>query len=467
VTSTRRLAAWLALLLLAACGGGGGADEPRPAEHAVPGRFVLRVIATPTGHAALEEKPAPYRDGLPSAPVDRRLRIAAQGAAEHLYAPPEGWSLIDIAAHPSGEFSAVLATHRELRLLRLTAQARVLTSTALADGAAPHDPYFDHGGIRDDSAMQPLFTRDAVRLAALGEDLAVALRTGRHAVVAYRYAHAAQGYERRWRRLVEPGTTVMARYLASGSHDTYGQLANHFQVLVAASARGDVAVAVPASPHNGAFAAHAAHYFIYLPGPPRPPLPEHGAIVTRLDGAEGSHQGATFIDTGTTTQVYALRALTDGGWAIAGRQRATGPEGGWNGFAAWLDGAGRLQRHAELHVEHDDALFDIAPLPGGRYLAAGATGYRQNPAGASISGDGAPLLAVLDADGRIAQRLPLPAAPGQNPVRSLDGHGPRWLAAGMRWLAAGMRGGPGTHTADADPARLLRADGFVREVAVP
>jgi hypothetical protein len=29
-----------------------------------------------------------------------------------------------------------------------------------------------------------------------------------------------------------------------------------------------------------------------------------------------------------------------------------------------------------------------------------------------------------------------------------------------------MRGGPGTHTADADPARL-RADGYVREVLAP
>lgn len=451
-------------LLLAACGGGGG-NTPQPlVDHAVPGRFVLRVQAAGTGYVALEEAPAPYRDGLPSAPIDRRIRISQGGGAQDadaLYAPPEGWSLIDMARHPSGELSTVLATHRELRLVRLSAQGRPLTSTPLADPEAPRDPYYDFGGIKDDTAMLPLFTRDAVRLAALGEDLAVALRTGRHAVVAYRYAHAVPGgYAQRWRRLVEPGTTVMARYLTSGSHDTYGQLANHFQVLVAANAQGEIAVAVPAAPHNGAYAAHAAHYFIYLPGPPRPPLPEHGAIVTRLDGAEGSHQGATFIDTGTTTQVYALRALPGGGWAIAGRQRATGSEGGWNGFAAWLDGAGRLQRHAELHVEHDDALFDIAPLPGGRYLAAGATGYRQNPAGASISGEGAPLLAVLDAEGRIAQRLQLPTAPGQNPVRSLDGHGPRWLAAGMR-------DGPGTHTADADPARLLRADGFVREVAVP
>lgn len=441
-------------LLLAACGGGSSEQQP-PIDHTVPGRFVLRVEqAGDAGYAALEEAPAPYRDGLPNAPIDRRIRTSQGGA----YTPPEGWSLIDMARHPSGELSAVLATHRELRLVRLSAQGRPLTSTPLADPAAPLDLYYDFGGIKDDTALQPVFTRDAVRLAALGEDLAVALRTGRHAVVAYRYAHVAAqgGYAQRWRRLVEPGTTVMARYLASGSHDTYSQLANHFQVLLAANTQGEIAVAVPAAPHNGAYTAHLAHYFARVPGSPPAP-PDYGAIVTRLTG-EGERLGATHFVTQGPTQVYALRALPDG-WAIAGRHKVAGQDGGWNGFAAWLDSAGRLQRHAVLHVEDDDVLFDIAPLPGGRTLVAGATGYRQNPVGASISDHGAPLLAVLDAQGRIAQRLPLPAAPGQNPVRSLSGEG-------GRWLAAGMRGGPGTHTADADRA-LLRADGFVREVALP
>ncbi|MEZ5606735.1 MAG: hypothetical protein R3E52_06325 [Burkholderiaceae bacterium] len=448
----------LLVALLAACGGGGGStgEPPPPVDHAVPGRFVLRVAAMGTaGHVALTEKPQPYRDSLPSAPIDRRIHIGGPGAG-HVYTPPEGWSLIDMALHPSGEISAVLATHRALRLVRLDTQARELTRAELTDPATPLDPYYDQGGIKDDTAMLPLHTRDAVRLAALGEDLAVALRTGRHAVVAYRYGYTAQGghgrYVQHWRSLVEPGTTVMARYLAGGSHDAYGQLVNHFQVLLAADAHGGIAVAVPAAPHNNAFVAHAAHF-----GSVPPVLPDHGAIVTRLDG-QGRNLGAAFVDTGGPTQVFALRALGEG-WALAGRHKVAGQAGGWNGFAAWLDGAGRLQRHAVLHVEEDDVLFDIAALPDGRHLVAGATGYRQNPAGASISDDGAPLLAVLDAQGRVAQRLALPAGPGQNPVRSLEGQG-------GRWLVGGMRGGPGTHTADADPARL-RADGYVREVPAP
>lgn len=445
-------------LLLAACGGGnsgGTGNAPPPVDQTVPGRFVLRLLGTAAGYAALEEAPAPYHGGPPSGPIDRRIRT---GAGD-VYAPPAGWSLIDAARHPSGALSAVLASPRALRLVRLDGRARPVSDTPLADAQAPLDPYYDQGGIRDDASLAPLHTRDAVRLATLGEDLAVALRTGRHAVVAYRFAHTAQGgYAQRWRSLVEPGTTVMARHLAGGSHDTYGQLANHFQVLLAADAQGGLAVAVPAAPHNGAFAAHAAHYGVRPPGGPE--LPLHGAIVTRLDG-QGRRLGTTFFDTGGPAQVYALRALP-GGWALAGRQRVAGQAGGWNGFGAWLDAAGRLQRRAVLDVDQDDVLFDIAALPDGRHLVAGATGYRQNPAGASISDHSEPLLAVLGGDGAPLQRLPLPAGPGQNPVLSLAPAG----GPGDPWLVAGMRGGPGTHTADADASRL-RADGYVRTLTLP
>lgn len=467
----RTVIASLAVPLLPACGGGGELEAPPPPppppplEHTVHGRFARRVLPTATGYVALEEAPVPYRSSTFGGPVDRRIRVA-RGApgTEALYAPPAGWSLIDLALHPSGELSAVLANGREVRLVRLDLQARVLSSVPLADAAAPSDPFYDFGGIKDDASLLPLHTRDAVRVAPLGEDLAVALRTGRHAVVAYRYTHTAQGYVRRWRRMVEPGTTVMARYLSSGSHDTYSQLVNHYQVLLATDAQGSIAVGVPASPHNNAYVAHYRHFFIRFPGDPTPPPapPDHGALVTLLDGEGRQQREATHLTTDGPTQIHALRALEGGGWALAGRTRAAVPGGEWSGLAAWLDGAGKLQRQALLRVEQDSVLFDIAALPGGRTLVAGGTGYRQNPVGASISDHGAPLVAVLGPDGRLAERIALPTGAGQNPVLSLA----RAHAPGHRWWVAGMRHGPGTHTADSDPA-LLRADGFVREVAVP
>jgi len=54
--------------------------------------------------------------------------------------------------------------------------------------------------------MLPVLTRDAVRLAAIGENLAVALRTGRNAVVAYRFDYTeGTSYTRTWRTLVNRG----------------------------------------------------------------------------------------------------------------------------------------------------------------------------------------------------------------------------------------------------------------------
>lgn len=456
------LLATLTLPLLPACGGGGGTVEPLPpppADHTVQGRFVRRVQANATGWAALEEAPVPYAEVSPH--VERRIRRAGSS-----YAAPSGWSLIDMALHPSGELSVVLATQTELRLLRLDAQLRTLSEVPLRDPQSALDPYYDYGGVKgDDSALLPRATRDAVRLAALGEDLVVALRSGRHAVVAYRCAHTAQGYVQRWRSLVEPGATVLPRFLAGGSHDTYGQLINHFQVLVAVNGQGEIAVAVPANHLNAAFEAHYTH-FPSLTNPVEGPTPAlHGALVTRLTGQGRRIDTAAFIADGPA-QTYALRALDDGAWGLVGRQRvATPPDSRWSGFAAWL-AAGQVQRTARVHVALDDVLFDMAPLPGGHTLVAGATGYQQSPQGASISDQAAPLLAVLGPQGqllrRLEGRLPAPTANLQNPVFSLTTQG---VGPGARWLAGGMLNGPGTHTADGDPTRL-RADGYVREIDV-
>jgi hypothetical protein len=92
----------------------------------------------------------------------------------------------------------------------------------------------------------------------------------------------------------------------------------------------------------------------------------------------------------------------------------------------------------------------------GGYLAAGSTGYTQNPTGASISEEAQPLLLRLNSEGETLQRLSLPAASGHNSVRS--------LASGSGGvLFGGMQNGPGTHTYDSAPDRIT-ANGFLREL---
>ena len=69
-----------------------------------------------------------------------------------------------------------------------------------------------------------------------------------------------------------------------------------------------------------------------------------------------------------------------------------------------------------------------------------------------------PLLAVLEPDGTLKQRIDVVAGARQNQLRSL-------AARNSNWLVGGMVNGPGTHTADGNPARIV-ADGFVHETII-
>jgi hypothetical protein len=110
-----------------------------------------------------------------------------------------------------------------------------------------------------------------------------------------------------------------------------------------------------------------------------------------------------------------------------------------------------------LDIDRGDVLFDVAALPSGRYLALGATGYTQNPSGASISEDAQPLLVLLNRDGSLAQKLGYSAGARQNQLTTI-------APLNGSWLLGGMVNGPGTHSGDSNPA-LIVADGFLREGA--
>ncbi|HET9025563.1 MAG TPA: hypothetical protein VFN64_13390, partial [Burkholderiaceae bacterium] len=211
-----RIAGWMVVLAATAatggCGGGadggqGVADVPPPVEVSIAGRAVVKVRTASGAWAALVEKLRPVENVTQP---DRRLQIAsAGGTAGATYVPPPGWLLIDFALHPTRQISVVLANARELRLLRLDREGRVLTEFDFVDPLAADDPFMDDPiYLRDPTAMVPFNTRDAARLAAIGEDVAMAIRTGRNAVVAYRYRYTANGFDRMWRTLVEPGVVI-------------------------------------------------------------------------------------------------------------------------------------------------------------------------------------------------------------------------------------------------------------------
>ncbi|HMF27438.1 MAG TPA: hypothetical protein VKE42_01625, partial [Candidatus Cybelea sp.] len=213
---------FLATLLLVACGGGSASADKNPdpqietIDVAVTGQAVTKVRADGNVVALLEERLTSIFEQGPQ----RTLGILQpDGRTVHTYAAPAGWSVVDFAVHPSGDISAVLTTLKEVRVVRLNRDGAVRSDQPLLDPAAATDPYFNYaGGLTDDSALQPVLTHDAARVAPLGESLAVVLRTGRNAIVAYRLDPDASGaYGRTWRTLVEPGSSILLKGITSGS----------------------------------------------------------------------------------------------------------------------------------------------------------------------------------------------------------------------------------------------------------
>jgi hypothetical protein len=386
--------------------------------------------------------------------------LQSDGHAEQTYVPPPGWSLIDFAAHPSGDVSAVLTTSTGVRIVRLDLHGSVRSDQVLLDPSSPSDPFFNYaGGIKNDDALQPALMHDAARLAPLGESLAVVLRTGRNAIVAYRLDPDASGaYTRSWRTLVEPGASILAEGITSGSFDTFGQLQNHLRIYVDvdsdAAATATLAVAVVNAPmQNFTFRAHSEYFS-------DPIEASRGVLLTRVAIADGRRLGSTVIDTHDLSELHGVRA-TPGGFALVGRVLSeVRPDGsGWNAFTAMVGHDGTAGSYSVIDVDRGDVLFDISALPSGRYLALGTTGYVQNPSGASISEAAQPLLALLNPDGSLARNLGYMGGARHNQLTTIAP-----LNGG--WLLGGMVNGPGTHSGDGDRA-LIVADGFLRGVDSP
>jgi hypothetical protein len=380
--------------------------------------------------------------------------LQSDGRTVQPYMPPPGWSVVDFAVHPSGDISAILTTAREVRIVRLDPKGSVRSDQLFLDPSAPADPFFNYaGGLKDDNALQPALMHDAARLAPLGESLAVVLRTGRNAIVAYRLDPDASGaYRHSWRTLVEPGSSILAIGITSGSFDTFGQLENHLRIYVDVDADSPATLAVGvvnAPMSNFTFRAHSEYFN-------DPIAASTGVLLTRVASADGHRLGSTVIDTHDRAELHGVRA-TPRGFILVGRVlsevRSDGT--GWDAFAASVGRDGIPGPYSVVDVDRGDVLFDVAALASGRYLALGTTGYVQNPSGESISEAAQPLLVLLNIDGSLAQNLGYVGGARHNQLTTI-------APLNGRWLLGGMINGPGTHSGDAD-RELIVADGFLRE----
>src|SRR6267154_605404 len=289
-------------------------------------------------------------------------------------------------------------------------------------------------------------------LAVVGQTI-TKVRTTRNAIVAYRLDPDVSGaYQRAWRTLVEPGSSILLLSITSGSFDVFGQLQNHLRIFVDVDAGtpATLAVGVVNTPFaNFTFRAHSEYFG-------EPIAASTGALLTRVASSDGRRVGSTVIDTHNLAELDGVRA-TPGGFVLVGRvlSEVRSDGSGWDAFLAFVGRDGAPGPYSVVDVDRGDVLFDVAVLPGGRYLALGTTGYLQNPSGASISEAAQPLLALLNSDGSLAQNLGYPGGARHNQLTTIT-------SRNGRWLLGGMINGPGTHSGDAD-RKLIVADGFLRE----
>lgn len=427
----RRSLLVLVVMLLAACGDDSRVGAP-PLVVGKPGVAVIKARRAADDHVLLLEAPTPLAD---VERPDRALRRFRAGGAVIDYAAAPGAVIADFAAHPGGAVSVLLVGDAGYAIERWQPDGAQSGSVAIAD------------------IVPSRWSRDAGRIAALGDDAIVALRAGDSSVRAQRYMPDGAGYRRSWDAMVEPGNDLLPSGLISGSYDTFGQLRDPFHVYLDIASDGGVWIAVAVDPASDLLAAHDAAFGEQLGF-----LGDHpsaDALVTRL-AAGGGRAFSRMVGTPSRDEVHGLRAVGDRVLVVGRAETHPGDPGGWDGLLAQVDAAGNASART-LDVAAGDILFDADVVSAGRTVAVGGTGYTDNPSGASISEACALLALVVTEQGQAT--LALPSLPRNNHLRTL-------LVDGASLWVAGMTDGPGTHSGDGDPA-AIRADPFVAALALP
>jgi hypothetical protein len=385
----------------------------------------------------------------------RELRaVGADGQVRWRISSATNRNLLDFAVHPSGDVTALFALADRFLLARLDAAGTVRAELALLDAGVDTDPPALPAGVV--SSQIETRSHDAGAIAALGEDAVAAVRTGRHSVVVHRLAFADGAFATRYRTLAVPAYPISAIGLTGGTYDTFGAVDSQFFVHVAVGPEGIAYVGIR---HPELSADRLVKVLKDVLGETLATDPDWtDSYVVRV-APDGARLGTSVVGTARPDEIFGLRAVAGGVWAL-GRNEAWNAQGtGFDAFVGYVDGTSGAVITRILDVELGDIAFDIAPLPDFEAVVVGASGYAQNPSGASISEASAPFARWLRADGS-AVAVPLPTGPRHNEARFIVP-----LASG-RLLVGGMRDGPGTHSADGDLS-LLRASGFLTEVTLP
>lgn len=432
--------------------GGGDAAVP-PAHVTIAGRFARSALPLRDGAwAILTERPRSIRDPAALDP-DRALAwVGANGVIEGFAQPPAGRALLDAVVHPSGEVTVLHASSEGFFFGRYGIDRKPKSYFHLVDPAIVSDP----PAIGPGESKSPIeeHAHDVGRIAADDEGVVLATRTGRHSVVAYRVAFANGAYAVASRTLVVPAHPIYPVGLTGGTYDTFGQLDAHYIVHVVRGASGTAWVATShARAESGEMV--RAHEEVF--GESLVTDPDGLDLFVSRIAKDGTRLGTSVVSTPNDDQLFGLRAIGDSAYAVGRTEHWNAQGTGFDALVARIDASGVVNVR-ELDVDRGDIAFDVAGAPDAGIVVVGASGYSQNPHGASISEHSTAFARWIHVDGTITA-IDVPNGPRHNEARfvlSLGGGS----HASVTYRIGGMHDGPGTHSADGDLS-LLRADGFV------
>src|SRR5262249_27138087 len=215
--------------------------------------------------------------------LDDRLQVV------RTYDAVDGWTLLDAAAHPSGDLTAayihVDTTDANPMRIRLVPYRVDGTRVDTNVDPVPPPPGADPGTLA-------MFSLDRARVVAAGDDVYLAARWAGNAVHVARYAFA-DGYRPRWSTRVEPEAQVLIVGIIGGGFDNFHQGDSEIFVYLDVDAAGNAYVAVKST--ESVLARHDAAFGENLSAGADPGNFDFGAaILTKVD-AQGGRAWARLV----------------------------------------------------------------------------------------------------------------------------------------------------------------------------
>ncbi len=432
--------------------------EPAPGfRYEAQNETVRSVLPTSSGALALRE---PTGGALTEHWVARSLAwFDEAGALLAELRATDDELFVDAVTHPSGEATLFVVDRRGCSLRRYSSSGTLLGSTPVSDPDLATDPTdtsaepvipWNVGGC------QPTEIRESGRLAADGEHVYLVNRGGSSGTLLFRYVHERGTFTSALRVALFPRHAAPLPTGIVASHRVLHSTHWSYVPRVAVDDAGQARVLL-------VFGGGTSHD-VYNRFAPAPVSDTAAAVVLTIDrggAVVGSLELARGLAwPGHVAEIEGMRWLR-GGVVLVGRVApAPLPEDGrgWNGFLVrWLDESPQAQLAASQDIDGGDAFSDVAAVDQG-WVVAGRSGYWQNPRGASISEEARSEVLVLDSSGSVRQRLEIPQGLRHNAALSIA-----QSRAGSHLFVGGLMNGPGSHSADGNPA-LLRADGWLQRI---